>query len=261
MTSMSYEGDVGRIQRALAMSDDIARRRSAVIEALHLRSGEKVVEVGCGGGSYAREVGVRVGPDGRVRALDVSGDQIAAAKARCADLPWVECTVGDVRALPFEDGEFDAAFAVQVLEYIPELDRALEELKRMLCVGGRLLVFATNWSSLVWHSAEPERMRQVLRAWNGHAPFPDLPTILPYRMKQVGLSVLEQLPIPVLNTSYDETSFSYLMARLIRSFLAGRQGIPPVALDSWLSEFDDLHARSAYFFCSTPVITQGKKLQ
>ena len=260
MTSMSYEGDIGRIQRAITQTDDMAHRRAIVIEALRLRSGEKVVEVGCGGGSYTREAADRVGPQGQVRAVDFSSDQVAAAKEHCADLPWVECSVGDVRALPYETGAFDAAFAVQVLEYVPELDQALEELKRVVRVGGRLLVFATNWSSLVWHSEEPDRMQRILRAWDAHAPFPDLPAILAYRMRQIGLSVLEQSPVSLPSTSYDETTYSYWIARLIKGFLTARQIVPLEVLDSWLSEFDEHQARGAFFYCSTAIMTQATRV-
>jgi arsenite methyltransferase len=84
-------------------------RRGIVLAALNLRTGERVLELGCGGGYLAREVAQYVGQEGRVCAIDISPDQIAAAQARCADLSWVECRTGDITAPPYADSEFDAS--------------------------------------------------------------------------------------------------------------------------------------------------------
>ncbi|MEO8718507.1 MAG: methyltransferase domain-containing protein [Burkholderiales bacterium] len=261
MGSMNYDADLGRIQRTLACSKDIALRRTAVHSALDLRSGEQVLEIGCGGGLYACDAGHRVGPTGRVCAVDASRDQIAAAKEQCANMQWVECAVGNALALPYEDGTFNAAFGVQVIEYLPELDTVLRELHRVLHTGGRLLIFATNWTSVVWHSTQPDRMQRMLREWNEHAPFPDLPAILPASLKRAGFAELRQTPVPVLNTSYDVTSFSYWIARLMKAFLAGRGSMRGEEIESWFAEFDELQSRGEYFYCSTPVITQAVKLK
>jgi ubiquinone/menaquinone biosynthesis C-methylase UbiE len=72
-----------------------------VFEALQLRSRERVLEVGCGGGAYAYEAAQCVGSTGRVCAVDLSADQIASTKARCAELAWVECQVADAVTLPY----------------------------------------------------------------------------------------------------------------------------------------------------------------
>jgi ubiquinone/menaquinone biosynthesis C-methylase UbiE len=47
---------------ALAQSHDLVVRRNTVMETLNLRTGEKVLELGCGGGSYAFEAARFVGP-------------------------------------------------------------------------------------------------------------------------------------------------------------------------------------------------------
>jgi SAM-dependent methyltransferase len=55
----------------------------------------------------------------------------------------VDALVGDVQELPFDDGEFDVAVANHMLYHVPDLDRALRELVRVLRPGGRL-VATTN---------------------------------------------------------------------------------------------------------------------
>jgi ubiquinone/menaquinone biosynthesis C-methylase UbiE len=116
MSTLAFDEDMGRIQRALAPCHDMVRRRSVVLEALNLRTGEHVLEIGCGGGFYAYEAAQCVGPTGRVCAIDISADQLAAAREHCAGVAWVECQQANATALPYGEGEFDAVYAVQVLE-------------------------------------------------------------------------------------------------------------------------------------------------
>jgi ubiquinone/menaquinone biosynthesis C-methylase UbiE len=260
MTTLGFADEMAHLQRALAQCHDMVARRSAVLEALRLHSGERVLEVGCGGGFYAYEAAQCVGRTGRVCALDLSADQVAAAQARCAELEWVECRVGDAVTLPYRDAEFTALYGVQIFEYVVKLDDALREIYRVLRAGGRLVILATNWSSLVWHSREPARMERMLSAWTAHAPYPDLPAILLARLRQSGITPIRQTPAPVLNTSYNANSFSYYLARMIRSFVVGRRVVTQEDADAWLDEFEELEQTGSYFFSSTPIITEAIKV-
>src|SRR4029450_8717725 len=153
MSTLTFTNATPRLAAPIAHCHDWVVRRSAVLEALNLRTGERVLDVGCGGGFYAYEAAQCVGPTGRVCAIDISPDQITAARTRCAALGWVECQHADAVAPPYGEGEFDAVVGVQVLEYVANLDGALQALHRVLRPGGRLVILATNCSALVWHSA------------------------------------------------------------------------------------------------------------
>jgi SAM-dependent methyltransferase len=95
-----------------------------------------VLEVGCGPGDFAQRLVVELGCD--VVAVDLSPRMVELARSR-----GVDARVGDVQALPFADGEFDCAVANWMLYHVPDLERALAELARVLRRGGRL-VAATN---------------------------------------------------------------------------------------------------------------------
>jgi arsenite methyltransferase len=256
-SSLTFGGDMGRLQRALSQCQDMVMRRGTVLQALGPRTGEWVLDIGCGGGFYAYEAAQCVGPGGRVYAIDISADQVAAARARCAEVPWVECRVADATDLPYGDAEFDAVYCVQVIEYVPDLDRALEEIRRVLRPGGRLVNVATNWSSLVWRSDHPERMGRMLAAWAVHAPYPDLPTILAERLRRAGMQPLHQTPVPVLNTSYHANCCSYWTAKLIAAYAVGRKAVDEDEATVWMQEFEVLDQRGAYFFCSAPILTEA----
>jgi ubiquinone/menaquinone biosynthesis C-methylase UbiE len=257
---MTFSDDMARIQRALAQCHDLVLRRSRVVEALQLRRGERVLEIGCGGGFYTAEVAQCVGPTGQVCAIDISADQIAAAQRHCADLAWVSCRVADAVALPYEDWVFDVVYGVQVFEYVTPLETALREVQRVLRPGGRCAILATDWSTVVWYSRQPERMQRVLTAWAAHSPTPDLPSILGVQLRQAGLEPLRQTPMPLLNRSAHEHSFSHWIAQMIRAFVVGRQAVTPAEAEAWLQEFDTLEQEGANFFCLTPILTEAVKV-
>ena len=259
MATMSYDDDLGRIQRTLAQCHDMAVRRTAVIEALNLRSGLSVLEVGCGGGFYVVESARSVGASGEVCAIDLSPDQIEAAKARCVDFPWAEFTVGSVTDMPYDDNAFDVAYAVQVIEYVPDLDAALAEIRRALRPGGRVVILATNWDSVVWRSNDRDRMNQILKAWDAHAPFPNLPAMLTARLRRAGFEPTGQQATPIINLSFNENSFSYWLAKLMARFLTGKGLVDPDVVNAWLAEFDERERQGAYAFYSTPIITTAMK--
>ena len=52
-------------------------------------------------------------------------------------------------ALPFPDASLDFVVAIQVYEYVPDIDRALAECVRILRPGGRLAIVDTDWDTFV----------------------------------------------------------------------------------------------------------------
>jgi SAM-dependent methyltransferase len=105
MSTLSFAGDMGQLQRAFAESHDAVVRRAIVLDTLNLRTGERVLELGCGGGYYAHDAARFVGPTGRVCAIDVSAAQCAAQRRRTANLDPIDadgdnCARADIGAAP-----------------------------------------------------------------------------------------------------------------------------------------------------------------
>ncbi len=95
-----------------------------------------VLEVGPGPGEVSERIRRELGAC--VIAIDVSERMVELARQR-----GVDARVGDVQDLPFPDREFDLVVAAWVLFHLPELDRGLAEIARVLMPGGRL-VAVTN---------------------------------------------------------------------------------------------------------------------
>lgn len=103
-----------------------------------LRTGETVLELGPGPGAFTVDAARRVGPEGRLIAVDIQPEMIAQVEARvqAAGVTNVETRVASAYELPIEDGTVDRAFLITVLPEIPDPVRALREIYRVLKPGG-----------------------------------------------------------------------------------------------------------------------------
>ncbi len=112
---------------------------------VELSSVQQALDAGCGTGAFLVPLARRLAPQGAtVIGLDLAEGTLGRARARvqAEGLP-VDCVLGDVEALPFDDRSFDLVLANYMLYHVPDLDQAIAELRRVLRPGGTLLA-ATN---------------------------------------------------------------------------------------------------------------------
>ena len=255
--SIAFTGRMAQLQQAAARTADYAARRAAMAQAIRPLLGETLLEIGCGGGDLLRDLAEGVGTNGRVCGIDLSADQIAAAQANCSAFPNVELEVGSALELPYPAAAFDAVVTMQVLEYMPDVPRAVAEMRRVLRAGGRVVNFATNWGALYWNSSDPARTRRILNAFDAHAPHPNMPAQLGAILELGGFRDIQRAPMTILNTSYGPESLSHILAHMISAFLTDRALITQSTAEQWLADLADMDARHEYMFCSTAVITQA----
>lgn len=256
---MDFSGDIARIQRAVAGSHGVALRRAAVFEALAPRTGEAVLEIGCGGGAFLRDVALAVGTGGRACGIDISADQIEGARAHCADAPATEFHIASALALPFEDGAFDAAYSVQVLEYIEAVDDALAETHRVLKPGGRFVHLATLWDSVIFNAGDEDLMARILGAWESHCCYPDLPASMAGRLRRASFTTVEQSPLPLLITANHEHSFIYWASQVMAGHAVNTGAVTQDEAQAWLADLTALDAKGGFFFAAMTVITKARK--
>jgi ubiquinone/menaquinone biosynthesis C-methylase UbiE len=133
------------VRRQYETEDGLAVRRASqhrflegtnafdvALEAVRRAEPGRVLEVGCGMGDFAERMAREL--DAEVVATDLSARMVELSRARGLEARWA-----DVQDLPFADGEFDCAVANWMLYHVPDLDRALRELARVLRPGGTLV--------------------------------------------------------------------------------------------------------------------------
>jgi SAM-dependent methyltransferase len=104
------------------------------------KTGERVLDAGCGCGLDAFVCSILVGPAGKVYGVDLTAEMLALPLSFCSKLSRqnVEFHEASVETLPYRDGTFDLAISNGALNLIPDKKAAFSELSRVLKPGGVL---------------------------------------------------------------------------------------------------------------------------
>jgi len=135
-----------------------AELRARTYELLRLRSGARVADVGCGSGLAVAELGARWAD---AVGVDADPAMVAAARARHHGADFRE---GDATALPFADGELDAYRADKLFHEVGVPAVAVAEARRVLAVGGRIVLVGQDWPSFAVDSDRPELTGRIVQA-------------------------------------------------------------------------------------------------
>ena len=158
------------------------------VERLQLAPGARVLDVCCGSGASAIPAAEIVGPTGSVTGVDLAENllELARTKAKQSRLENVEFRFGDMTNLPFEDERFDAVVCVFGIFFVPDMQAALIELKRVLRTGGKLAI--TTWgprffepaTSAFWNSVRSVRpdLQKGFNPWDRISEVDDLRSLL-----------------------------------------------------------------------------------
>jgi SAM-dependent methyltransferase len=135
-------------QNAAARAAYLQPATDRMLDAAGLALGGRVLDLGTGTGDTALLAALRVGPDGRVLATDISLPMVRATEeaARAAGLANIQVQLADAAALELETGAYDSVIARFSLMFVPDLGAALAGIRRVVRGGGRL-------AALVWGPA------------------------------------------------------------------------------------------------------------
>ncbi len=129
-----------------------------------LKNGERVVDLGCGAGIDSLIAARMVGPEGRVIGVDMTAAMLQKAQAAAAEMAVhnVEFRQGYGEALPIPDAWADVVISNGVLNLIPDKQKALAEMARVLRPGGRLQI-----ADIVVKRPVSEKAKQRIDLWTG----------------------------------------------------------------------------------------------
>jgi ubiquinone/menaquinone biosynthesis C-methylase UbiE len=138
----------------------------ALIAPADVQPGLTVVDYGCGPGGLTIELARRVGPDGRVLAVDINRAFLERTRelveqAGLAERVHTRLMEGDV--IPVDDAAVDRVICKNVLEYVPDPETTIAEIFRIVRPGGVVHVSDSDWAGVV---LEPlgERFARLMSA-------------------------------------------------------------------------------------------------
>ncbi len=135
-----------------------------VVDAAHVRDGDRVLDVACGTGVLAREAASRVGSHGSVTGIDPNPGMLVVAGRLEPRIRWQE---GVAESLPYDDDSFDAVVSQFGLMFVTDRGAAVREMKRVLAPGGRMAVAV--WESLERSEAYPIEVELLQRVAGSEA--------------------------------------------------------------------------------------------
>lgn len=132
--------------------------------ALVPRSGERVLDLGCGGGETSLELEQAVSPDGTVVGIDLSAAVLAFAKRAAQGRERLQFVQADAEVYPFEPASFDAAFSRFGVMFFADPTAAFVNIRRSLRPNGRL-------AFVCWRALDENPLDILpLRAASAHLP-------------------------------------------------------------------------------------------
>jgi len=109
---------------------------------LEPRTGERILELGPGIGVHALPVAASLAPSGTLDVLDIQQPMLdhLARRAATAGVVNIVPKTGDGQTLPYPSASFDGAYLIDVLGEMRDPRAVLQELRRILRPGGRLVI-------------------------------------------------------------------------------------------------------------------------
>ncbi len=185
-----------------------------LLQGLEAPAGGRVLDLACGTGALARCLNEQR-PDLELHGLDLSGDMLAIARECCPAVHWRE---GNALNLPWPDAHFDAVCCQQGLQFVPERPAVLDEIRRVLKPGGRLL--AACWQPVEENGAYAALLELAeAQGWASFAGFIQQIFSWPYEslrtaMEQAGFRV-EQAEVRCRETRFPSLAdFFHIFSRV-----------------------------------------------
>jgi SAM-dependent methyltransferase len=259
-SAVDIEPDAAALIAALdeqAAIPAIQRLRATAIEMAGIRSGSRVVDLGCGTGDVARAIAATVGADGWVVGIDSSDTMLVEARRRSAGGLPLEFRAGDVTALIEDDGTFDAALCERVLQHVHHPESAMAELVRVTRSGGRVVVSDTDWGMHAVHGANPELTAAIVNAWRDNAANGLSGRRLPALLADTGL---RDITIAAETMTSTDPYRPRLPPFTTMAAAAERCGaIAPGDGHAWLTQLADAGQRGRFFWAVTMFAVSGAR--
>jgi ubiquinone/menaquinone biosynthesis C-methylase UbiE len=243
---------VAKLDRLGGSAAGVAARRRC-LDLLDPRPGERILDVGGGTGLAAIEIARRVAPGGRAVLLDPSSRllEVAAERAAAAGLGGnLECRAGDGRAAPFADGAFDRAFCQWVLLHVGPPEAIVDEMRRVVRRGGRIVCVELDWEAPILHPGDPMVTRRIFDFCNARHVEQYMGRRLPAIFSACRLTDIRVEPVVLLDRGAAGRQWLDYLATRVELALAGG-AVTAAEAARWTADIEAAASEGRYLFAVT----------
>lgn len=252
------------------------KERSRMINDLNLKPGDKVLDLGCGPGLWTIMIAEKVKPNGKVIGIDICKELLEYAEKNIRKNPLkkiIKFQQNDFNDLPFEDNTFDVVFFGNCFAYVTNPMQVLEEQKRIVKDGGRIIAKDFDGAIIIFHPINPYLSAKVLGATaRGIEQNPPEPFFNNYTGRNLN-GFFKKAGFKNISTkSYAIQKLAPLTSEAKRYITGNAEwyakiGTPYLSetdLHEWHEHFDPNSEKyildlDEFYFCMLEVITEGRK--
>lgn len=170
-----------------------------MLRSVGIKPGDRVLDAGCGGGSFLPLIAELAGTTGRISALDLAPENIAMVEQRIAETNFgcaIETQQGNLCDLPYPDNSFDVVWCANVVQYLKltEFPKAVSEFYRVLRPGGILGLKEADLTALQISPLPSGMIWRFLEAWRKNDDTVSSLSCLmfPQWLQEVGFTILSR---------------------------------------------------------------------
>src|SRR5215470_16607028 len=225
-----------------------ARLRRRFLRFVPVRSGDRVLEVGCGTGVVVRDLAALVGRRGEIVGIDPSRLLLARARQLCRDAARrsrIALRLANGAELPFAANRFDAALAVTVILHVADPLRVVREMARVTRPGGRVAVQDQDFGVVAVTHPDRALTERIMRGVAERVyEEPHSGRRLPVLLRSAGLVGVRLLTDVYQDTTLEPWTKTFLERRAERAVRFGIADAPTA--EQWLDGFTEVVAAEAF---------------
>jgi ubiquinone/menaquinone biosynthesis C-methylase UbiE len=231
--------------------------QEALIAPADIRDGHTVLDLGSGPGQFALELARRVGARGHVHGVDINAEFVARSRARAEEAGLADRLsfhhVTDER-LPLDDASIDRAICKNVLEYVPDADATLRDLRRVQPEGALIHAIDSDWDFVVVEPWPPDTVAEFFRAAAPAFREPNIGRKLPALLGRAGYGDIRIAMEPIVDT----LGLSQIVLQNMASYIRQFDTLPAERVDALMDEVRRAVEAGEYLFVLPQFLVTGR---